>query len=67
MSNARMWCKLTDGGQIILIITNKQSLRNLTKFFFIQMVMMSGLVESGTAKGLGVGQTGTLGTIQAMR
>ena len=42
MSNARMWCKLTDGGQIILIITNKQSLRNLTKFFEVDQKMQVG-------------------------
>ena len=42
MSNARNWCKLTDGGQIILIITNKQSLRNLTKFFEVAQKMQGG-------------------------
>ena len=42
MSNARNWCKLTDGGQIILIITNKQSLRNLTKFVDVAQKMQVG-------------------------
>ena len=42
MSNARKWCKLTDGGQIILIITNKQSLRNLTKFVDVAQKMQVG-------------------------
>ena len=41
MSNARNWCKLTDGEQIILI-TNKQSLRNLTKFFEVAQKMQVG-------------------------
>ena len=41
MSNARNWCKLTDGEQIILI-TNKQSLRNLTKFFEVDQKMQVG-------------------------
>ena len=41
MSNARNWCKLTDGDQIILI-TNKQSLRNSTKLLEAAQKMQAG-------------------------